>query len=786
MVNLTLNYAEINISMRRIVILLLLLMTPFFMYAEVVFEGLHLSSDNRLLFSIRADSPRYGTYTTAFSQILEGNELQQLSFFPEKVTYLEQSKQLQIQNRFGIFRTTLSADGRIVPPKLVKEFPSFANGKEIYSGKIRQVGSSPDGRYVLFIRSNEYAYGSLVLLEVDSGKTRTISEDITISYEEPSALWSPDSRYFVYEKNAELYYFSMNQLQRNEVMDEEMRLIGEGTLANVQWTEQNRLYYIDDSVLYRIFSAEFFTRSFYSDLLDAGQVIGKVPFEFDSNFDSFYVSPDGAKLLFNKGGRNLILYYMKNDDYLSTGSTVSLPYLYLPRNTRIKRLLWSDKDLITVLTGSIKGGKSSSSLFRLDIGGQQESSSGSLSFKKLDVEELQDLVLAPGGGHAALIYPDRVIIKGYDTWNTTKVLQHSKPMHANWTAEDELVVSGREYIKRYRLNEREDKLITLSQAGTYGYSEEGTIYTTIAGELYKLDIEKGLQRAEKEDVTLAPAKIANENYRVYLNNNPEGRSYENMIMVRHIKEYKTTPLCAHAGHIYEPFPEKEEAVNFKNFTHGSRIRRREVALVFNAVDSIEGLTEVLNTLHDYGIKCTFFVNGEFMRRNPEAVVELANSDHEVGSLFYTYFNMTDARYHISKDFIKQGLARNEDEYFNITADEKGRGNELSLLWHSPYYFVNNLIIEASSEMNYTYIGYDVDPLDWVPKAENDRMYRPSPELVERVLLKKKPGSIIPIRIGKVKGGREDYLFQYLDLLIDGLVSKGYKVVPVSTLIEHAR
>lgn len=784
MVNLTSKYAEINISMRRIVILLLLLMAPFFMYAEVVFEGLHLSSENQLVFSVKADSPRYGTYTTAFSQVLDGDELQQLSFFPEKVTYLEKSKQLQIQNRFGIFRTTFSESDEIAAPKSVKEFPSFANGEEIYSGKIRQVGSSPDGRHVLFIRSNEYAYGSLVLLEVESGKTRTISEDITISYEEPSALWSPDSRYFVYQKNAELYYFSMNQLQRNEIMNEEMRLIGEGTLANVQWTEQNKLYYIDESVLYRIFSTEFFTRSFYSDLLDAGQVIGKVPFEFDSNFDSFYVSPDGAKLLFNKGGRNLILYFMKNDDYLSTGSTVSLPYLYLPRNTRIKRLLWSDKDLITVLTGSIQGGKSSSSLFRLDIGAQQNSDS--LSFKRLDAEEVKDIVLAPGGRHTALMYPDRVVIKGYDTWHTTKTLQHSKPMHVNWTAEDELIVSGREYIKRYRLEERDDKLITISQAGTYGYSEGGTIYTTIAGEQYKLDVERGPQLAKKEDITLVPSKIANDNYRVYLNNNPEGHSYENMIMVRHIQEYKTTPLCPHAGHSYEPFPEKEEAVNFENFTHGSRIRRREVALVFNAVDSIEGLTEILNTLHDYGIKCTFFVNGEFMRRNPEAVVELAKSDHEVGSLFYTYFNMTDARYQITKDFIKQGLARNEDEYFNITADESGRGKELSLLWHSPYYFVNNQIIEASSEMNYTYIGHDVDPLDWVPRSENDGMYRPSPELVERVLLKKKPGSIIPIRIGKVKGGRDDYLFQYLDLLIDGLVSKGYKVVPVSTLVEHAR
>ncbi|MDZ7792661.1 MAG: polysaccharide deacetylase family protein [Spirochaetia bacterium] len=741
-----------------------------------------------MLFSIKADSPAYGSYRTVFSHNLDSGELQQLSFFPERVSYLEKSKQLQIQNRFGIFRSRLGGDKGISAPKLVKKFPSFADGEEIYSGKIRQVGSSPDGRYVLFIRPESHAYGKLVLLEVDNGTSHTISDRITVSYEEPNALWAPDSRYFVYEKAAKLYYFSMNQLQRNEIMDEELRLIGDGTLSNVQWTKQNQLYYIDESVLYRIFSAEFFTRSFYSDLLDAGQVVGKIPFDFDFNFDSFYVSPDGAKLLFNKGGRNLILYYLKRDDYLSTGSTVSLPYLYLPRNTRVKRLLWSEDDIITVLTGNIQGGQSNSSLFRLDLDALKDRETDSLSFEKIDAEQIQDMVLAPGGGHAALIYPDRAEGKASTiAGRTNKQPQaDAEPMYANWTAEDELIVSGRKYIKRYRLNEADDKLVTLSQPGSYGYGNDGRIYTRIAGEYYGFDRENKWERAETNNLDIKEASIANEDYRVYLNENPEGRSYANMIMVRHIQEYKTTQLGAHSGHSYEPFPEKKEPINFKNFSHGSRIRRREVALVFNAVDSIEGLTEILNTLNDYGLESTFFVNGEFMRRNPEAVIELSQSGHEIGSLFYSYFDMTDARYRISKEFIKQGLARNEDEYFNLTADEGGRGDELALLWHTPYYFVNNQIIEASSEMNYTYISYDVDPLDWVSKDQQNGMYRASPELVERILLKKKPGSIIPIRIGTVKGGRDDYLFQYLDLLIDGLVSKGYTVVPVSTLIEHAR
>jgi peptidoglycan/xylan/chitin deacetylase (PgdA/CDA1 family) len=205
------------------------------------------------------------------------------------------------------------------------------------------------------------------------------------------------------------------------------------------------------------------------------------------------------------------------------------------------------------------------------------------------------------------------------------------------------------------------------------------------------------------------------------------------------------------------------------------------------VDTVEGFTDILTDLHEYGIRASFFVNGEFMRRNPDAVRELADSGHEVGSLFFSYFNMTDARYRITRDFIKQGLARNEDQYFKLTAGEGRQGKELALLWHAPYYFVNSEIIAASREMNYTYVGYDVDPLDWVPRDdEGGGMYLPVPDLVERLMAKKKPGSIIPIRIGIVNGGREDYLFQHLDLLINGLISRGYRVVPVSTLIEHAK
>jgi hypothetical protein len=88
-----------------------------------------------------------------------------------------------------------------------------------------------------------------------------------------------------------------------------------------------------------------------------------------------------------------------------------------------------------------------------------------------------------------------------------------------------------------------------------------------------------------------------------------------------------------------------------------------------------------------------------------------------------------------------------------------------------------------------YVSRDVDPLDWVTREMSftaRHLYLPAARLVERVIAEKKPGSVVPILVGTPKGIREDFLFQKLDLLIDGLMEKGYRVVPVTTLIEHAR
>jgi hypothetical protein len=54
-------------------------------------------------------------------------------------------------------------------------------------------------------------------------------------------------------------------------------------------------------------------------------------------------------------------------------------------------------------------------------------------------------------------------------------------------------------------------------------------------------------------------------------------------------------------------------------------------------------------------------------------------------------------------------------------------------------------------------------------------------MVEFIMGKKHPDAVIPIRLGLLPGGRDDYLFQYIDILLDALIRSGVKVVPVSAL-----
>src|SRR6056297_1156698 len=135
-------------------------------FSEAGFSGLDLADDNRLLFSASVDAPDFGSYDTLFLADVEDTELGQLTFFPERMSILPDTGQLQIQNRYGVFRTDRELEN-LAP---VEDFPSFVNGGQIRSGKISPISTSPDGRFLVFMRESSPAFGSLVLKDLEEGR----------------------------------------------------------------------------------------------------------------------------------------------------------------------------------------------------------------------------------------------------------------------------------------------------------------------------------------------------------------------------------------------------------------------------------------------------------------------------------------------------------------------------------------------------------------------------------------------------------------------------------------
>jgi peptidoglycan/xylan/chitin deacetylase (PgdA/CDA1 family) len=207
----------------------------------------------------------------------------------------------------------------------------------------------------------------------------------------------------------------------------------------------------------------------------------------------------------------------------------------------------------------------------------------------------------------------------------------------------------------------------------------------------------------------------------------------------------------------------------------------QIALCFDLYDDDTGLYQVLAALRSRGIKATFFLNGDFIRRNPKAAAAIAEAGHETASLFYSPIDFSDTRYRITHEFVANGLARNEDEFFHST------GKELSPLWHPPYFRFSNTVITAAAAAGYTTVTRIIDPGDWISREESLKLnlyHVPASQIIEQIMEKKSHGAVIPIRLGTLPSGRDGYLFQRIDVLLDALIRSGCVIVPVSQAIDR--
>jgi peptidoglycan/xylan/chitin deacetylase (PgdA/CDA1 family) len=407
-----------------------------------------------------------------------------------------------------------------------------------------------------------------------------------------------------------------------------------------------------------------------------------------------------------------------------------------------------------------------------------------MTFTLLDEPAGPNAVLSPDGTRALCWGEKGIVLYDYVNWRPLQTFSDRSAVSCLWISNGEFVVGDTRRIERVTLGGTRN-LICLAGVEEFGFEENTGRIAARAGGLWFATDGSAPWAELPPDISssaLRPASLVSGRYRVYLESQNTG-PYENIPMIRNTASVGTASLLPSAQYKRETLVRESPASARGIFTHGLRVGLKEVALCFDLYDDIAGLPFVLDALNRFGFKATFYLNGEFIRRYPQAAKIISEAGHEAASMFFAPIDLSDSRYRIGDDFIARGLARNEDEFYQAS------GRELGLLWHPPYYAASTEIIAAASRTGYRSSGRDVDPMDWVSREDAYRLglaQFSANDMIDRIMDQKRPGSIIPLRLGVLPGGRSDYLFLRIDVLLDALVRDGYRVVPVSVLMEHAQ
>lgn len=725
-----------------------------FLSAEISFHDLNLSNDDRLLFKAEFADPQQSLRDpprqTLFVSTLSNMSIKPLTAYPEKLQVVDNGRTVLAISRFGAVR--IPTTGGL--PSAIQGYPSLAEGQIPLRGRTQDFAASPDGKWILYIEPTSSAYGNMFLIDVSSGAKRIVSEKVELPASEFPAKWSPDSRLFVYSKGGRLYYLPIIG-ELSVLVDERFRMIGSGGINSILWGQLGDFYYLTGNTLYRVRNPELFTRTIYGDFLSIGSVSASFPFEFDPEIDRYWIAPDSSLVLISKNGRGFFIFMLGENQHISS----ILPHVLIPFGTENFDVLWPSPNRLAIVS------ERQASLWHFEINDRQVINTTSST---VSVPAFSSLAMSPDGSMIAFWGRSGLELWDFANWRPVQRIIGEPVLSCAWINNRQLVSGNEKFIEEITISGSNitSRRITLSGADEFAFEARtqglSRILARVQNEWFATDGTSPWILVNNPQ--LRQVSLASERFRVFLEPQPSGH-FKNLPMVRNLQSTGTVSLVsrhtANSAFVLE--------------------RKTQVALCFDIYDDETGLAEVLASLRRRNIRATFFLNGDFIRRNPRAAAAIAEAGHETASLFYAPIDFSDSRYRITEDFIARGLARNEDEFNQAT------GKELSLLWHPPLYRSSDMINSAAVSAGYTTVTRTIDPGDWLSKEDAVRLnirQTSASEMIDLIMQKKEANAVIPVRLGLLPGGRDDYLFQRIEVLLDALIRCGIEVVPVSAVIKR--
>ena len=184
---------------------------------------------------------------------------------------------------------------------------------------------------------------------------------------------------------------------------------------------------------------------------------------------------------------------------------------------------------------------------------------------------------------------------------------------------------------------------------------------------------------------------------------------------------------------------------------------KKVSLTMNCAWNADDIDKILEVLKQNDTTITFFMVGDWIEKNQEAVKKINEAGHEIGSHSDTHPHVNQLSY---EENIEQ-IEKSNDRIEKITGKRTN-------LYRAPYGEYNQTVIKAAQDKSYYAIQWNLDTLDYTG-LDGVSMWN-------RLKDKLNGGDIILMHNGT------KHTADSLDMIIKNIKEKGLEIVKVSDLI----
>ncbi|MEH7255474.1 polysaccharide deacetylase family protein [Neobacillus niacini] len=185
-----------------------------------------------------------------------------------------------------------------------------------------------------------------------------------------------------------------------------------------------------------------------------------------------------------------------------------------------------------------------------------------------------------------------------------------------------------------------------------------------------------------------------------------------------------------------------------------------VSFIINVAWGNEYLPEILATLKSHQVTASFFLEGNWVKNNPDLAKMIVSAGHEVGNHSYSHPNMQ-----------KLNAIQTRDQMVRTNEVIEAATGKKSVWFAPPSGSYRDETVKIAAELNMKTVMWTVDTIDW---------QKPSPDqLINRVITKIDNGSMVLMH-------PTESTAKSLNRLITLIKEKGLQISIVSDLMSEER